>query len=149
MANLPEIKAKIKAFVESLRSGRKNKTITLKETYDFLEQAKEVSKEVGREEVDQELNDTVAVLFSQIIMISSDWSLKWRKEKTHPTKEEFDMLKKESKSFEQNLKDIKEEMLDFINEKTFLILKSDIKDIENFIEQEEKYQKKQVILVIH
>jgi len=60
MVNIEEIKIKASAVAKQLKEGRKNKTISLKQAYDLLDEVMTVSKGLKKTEVDEELSEELA-----------------------------------------------------------------------------------------
>ncbi|CAG8821668.1 20702_t:CDS:2, partial [Racocetra persica] len=110
-----EYKIKLETTYKSLSEGRKNKSISLKKAYDLVAEIMKEGKDLTKQETD--------------------------KDKTHPTKEEFEMIKKLSGNFVEFFTDIREEYPSIISDKLYSDLKEEVKELEDFIKQEEEHQK--------
>ena len=55
MVNIEEIKIKASAVAKQLKEGRKNKSISLKQAYDLLDEVMTAGKDLKRAETNEEL----------------------------------------------------------------------------------------------
>ncbi|CAG8505073.1 2055_t:CDS:2, partial [Cetraspora pellucida] len=116
MVNIEEYKIKLEVVYKSLSEGRKNKSISLKKAYDLLEEVMKEGKGLTKQETDKEFAKNAA----------------W---------EEFEMIKKFSGKFAEFFTDIREEYPSVISDKLYSDLKEEVKELEDFIKQEEEHQK--------
>ncbi|CFW93127.1 protein of unknown function [endosymbiont DhMRE of Dentiscutata heterogama] len=141
MVNVEEYKIKLETAYKSLSEGRKSKSISLKKAYDLLAEIMKEGKDLTKQETDKELAENAAWVFIEYLWINNDFCLKWEKSKTHPTKEEFEVIKKLSGKFVEFFTDIREEYPSVISDKLYSDLKEEVKELEDFIKQEEEHQK--------
>jgi len=141
MVNIEEYKIKLEVAYKSLKEGRKNKTISLKQASDLLEKVMNESKNLTKKDVDEELTDKTTWITIEYLWINNNFCFKWKESKTHPTKEEFEIIKKSSGRFLEIFTDIRKEYPSVISDKLYSDLKEEIKSIEDFVKQEEDYQK--------
>ena len=141
MVNIEEYKIKLEVAYKSLKEGRKNKTISLKQASDLLEKVMNEGKDLTKEDVDEELTDKAAWITIEYLWINNNFCFKWKESKTHPTKEEFEIIKKSSGRFLGLFTGMRKKYPSVIDDKLYSDLKEEIKSVEDFVKQEEDYQK--------
>ena len=141
MVNIEEIKIKANAVSKQLQQGRKNKTISLKQAYDLLDEFMKIAKDLKKTDIDEEMTEELVWVIIEYLWISNNACLKWKRSKTHPTEQELKMIKRLSGKYSEIFSETKEQYPSIISDKLYLNLKEEEKSVEDFIKAEENYQK--------